>query len=275
VTAQRPSVGFVGAGRLGEPTVGRLAAAGWQPRVFVRRAEVRERLTPLDVELVETLDALATCNVVIVFVFSDQQLADVLLGGGLLGGGLLAATRPGATVVVHTTASLSMVHALVDAAPAGVSVVDAPVSGTEQHIRDGRLTVLVGGTDAAVAAVMPVLDCYANPVVHVGEVGAVMKVKLVNNVLFAANVQLVGAAAAVAADLGLDVIRTLQALSTCSGASTALGYINASGDLDAFARGIATYLRKDVAAALETAESSGIDLGRLGDVAKGGPFDLA
>jgi 3-hydroxyisobutyrate dehydrogenase-like beta-hydroxyacid dehydrogenase len=265
-------VGLVGAGRLGEPTVGRLASQGWRPRVFVRRQEVRDRLAPLDVELVETLDELAACDVVIVFVFSGEQLTDVLLGEG----GLLAAMRADSTVVIHTTASLNAVEAITDAAAkTGVTVVDAPVSGTGEHIRNGQLTVLLGGSDEAVAAVRPVIDSYADPVVHVGPTGAAMKVKLINNVLYAANTQLVGAAAQVAADLGLDVNRTLQALSVCSGASAAMGYVIASGDLDAFARGIATYLRKDVAAALDTAASASIDLGRLGDVATGGPFDLA
>jgi 3-hydroxyisobutyrate dehydrogenase-like beta-hydroxyacid dehydrogenase len=102
-----------------------------------------------------------------------------------------------------------------------------------------------------------------------------MKAKLINNILFAANVQLVGDAARIAEELGLDPIATLTALGACSSASKAMSYLVAAGEVERFATGISHFLRKDVAAAQDTAAELSVDLGLLDDVAVRGPLDLA
>jgi 3-hydroxyisobutyrate dehydrogenase-like beta-hydroxyacid dehydrogenase len=69
-------------------------------------------------------------------------------------------------------------------------VVDAAVSGGPHDIAAGKLTLFVGGADDTVARLRPVLDCYGDPVLHVGPSGTGQKVKLVNNVLFAGHIGL-------------------------------------------------------------------------------------
>jgi 3-hydroxyisobutyrate dehydrogenase-like beta-hydroxyacid dehydrogenase len=270
--AKAQTVGFIGAGQLGEPTVLRLLDAGHQVRLFVRRDEVRRRLGERGAMIVDSPAAAADADFVIVFVFSDDQLREVALGPN----GVIAEMRPGTPLAIHTTASMQTLDELSAAADAvGVSVLDAPVSGTADNIAAGELTVLVGGEPGAVATASEVFGSYASPIVATGPLGTAMKTKLLNNVLFAANMQLVGDAARLAEALGIDPNAAFQALSVSSSGSKAMGYLLRFGALDAFAASAAPYLRKDVEAARQTATQLGVDLGLLGDVAKRGPLDLA
>jgi 3-hydroxyisobutyrate dehydrogenase-like beta-hydroxyacid dehydrogenase len=269
--SSRPVVGFIGAGQLGEPVIERLLASGQPVRALARRPELRDRLFALDATVVETPSA-AAAEIVVLFVFSDEQLLEVALGET----GVLAAMPSESVLVVHTTAGLETVQRLATAASDyGVMVLDAPVSGTADDIRAGHLTVLVGGDDDAVRRCAPVFAAYADPVLRVGPLGSAMKVKLVNNILFAAHVQLAAEAARLAADLDVDPMRALTALLSCSGASTAMTHLTRSGDVDAFGRRVSKYLRKDVASCAETSAALGVELGLLGDVARRGPLDLA
>jgi 3-hydroxyisobutyrate dehydrogenase-like beta-hydroxyacid dehydrogenase len=112
--------------------------------------------------------------------------------------------RAGSTLVVHTTTTVQTIGVLAAAAAErGAHVVDAPVSGTADDIRSGRLTVLAGGDEAPVARCTEVFRAYADPILATGALGTATKVKLVNNILFAANVQPLSDAARLAAELGV------------------------------------------------------------------------
>jgi 3-hydroxyisobutyrate dehydrogenase-like beta-hydroxyacid dehydrogenase len=270
--ARSQTVGFIGAGQLGEPTALRLLDAGYTVTVFARRDEVRSRLAKRGAIVVDSPADVAAADLVVLFLFSDDQLREVALEPG----GVIAAMKPGTPLAIHTTASLQTLDALaVAAADRNVPVLDAPVSGTAENIAAGELTVLVGGEPAAVEAASAVFAAYANPIVATGPRGTAMKTKLVNNVLFAANMQLVGDASRLAEQLGIDPAAAFQALAVSSSGSKAMGYLLQFGALDGFAASAAPYLRKDVEAARATAEQLGVDLGLLGDVAKKGPLDLA
>ena len=69
----------------------------------------------------------------------------------------------------------------------GHTLIDAALSRRDGRISEGSLSLLVGGTDADLAAARPVLDNYANNVVHVGPPGAGMTAKLCNNWLLYSN----------------------------------------------------------------------------------------
>jgi 3-hydroxyisobutyrate dehydrogenase-like beta-hydroxyacid dehydrogenase len=167
-------------------------------------------------------------------------------------------------------------EALGDAAgPSRISVVDAPVSGTADDVRQGGLTVLLGGEADAVRRCEPVLAAYADPIITVGPPGAAMKAKLLNNVLFAAQIQLVAQVADLAERLGLDPMSTLQSLLRCSAASAAMKHMARAGDIAAFAANAGPYLRKDVRACETTARELSLNLGLLGDVVQRGALDIA
>ncbi|WP_433621168.1 NAD(P)-dependent oxidoreductase [Nocardia sp. CA-120079] len=264
-------IGFVGAGQMGEPMVVRLVRAGYRVVVYARREPVRERLLACGAEVVDSVAAAAAAaDIVIVCVFSDAQLVEVVGGPD----GVLAAAGPDTVVVSHTTGAVSTVKDLAATHPEGPVLLDGPVSGSAEDIAAGKLTVLLGGPALAVEAARPVLEAYARTIVATGGLGSALGVKLVNNALFAANAQLVALAAEVGRRLGVEDTDLLDALAACSGNSFAATSIRRTGGFPKFEQLAAPFLRKDVAACVAATADLGVDLGLLGTVIADGPFEL-
>lgn len=260
-------VGFVGVGQMGRPMVDQMVAAGFPVAAFVRRRDVAESLESVGVTLVGTTKELARrSDVLIICTFSDDQLATVVFGDDH-GDGALAAMRPGSVLVNHVTGNPALVSDIAARAPAGVEVVDAPVSGTARDIAAGKLTVLVGASGAVVDMVRPVLASYADPILHVGAVGDAQRVKLVNNLLFTVHVRVAIEAVALGDRMGIDRAVLASALGCCSASSRALSLLEQMSAADVVA-GAGHYLAKDVKAVKATAAALGVDLGELGDLAR-------
>jgi 3-hydroxyisobutyrate dehydrogenase-like beta-hydroxyacid dehydrogenase len=260
-------VGFVGAGRMGLPMVKRLAAAGHDLVVFARRAETKAALARLGVRsTTELAEAAAGADVLLLCVFSDEQLAGIAdpLAAGLPDGAVLAS---------HVTGRASVLRSLADRFPA-IHVVDAPVSGGPGEIADGRLTVLLGGLPAARARAAQAVGAYADPVIETGELGTALAVKLVNNLLFAANTQVLAEAIRLGEELGVVPGEMLSALNHMSGGSQVSLRAAVGADMASFAARIGPFMKKDVAVCLEQAAERGVDPGLLIDVVRRGRLDL-
>jgi 3-hydroxyisobutyrate dehydrogenase-like beta-hydroxyacid dehydrogenase len=266
------TVGFVGAGQMGGPMVERLIGAGWKVHLFARRAPVRERFAGLGAVIEESVAAVArSVSTLIVCPFNEEQLRQIAGGPD----GLIASAAAGTVVVQHATVSVAEVTGLAAAGAArGVELLDAPVSGTAKAILAGQLTVLVGGDPAARERAEPALRAYSSTIVPTGGVGTATKVKLVNNLLFAAHVQTAGEAVRLGESLGIEPGDLLAALANCSGNSFALDVMRQRGDPGQFAEGVAHFMRKDVAMVERLARELGLDTGLLGDVVRDGPFAL-
>jgi len=123
--------------------------------------------------------------------------------------------------------------------------------------------------------VVPLLASYADPIVRTGDLGSALRLKLVNNALFAANVELVFAAMRAVEGLGGEGSRLLEVLQYCSGGSRASTSLAAAADVDTFAAAAGPFLRKDVAAYVAAAEQAGLGPGLLDTVIGGGLMQLA
>jgi 3-hydroxyisobutyrate dehydrogenase-like beta-hydroxyacid dehydrogenase len=181
--------------------VARLVAGGHDVTVLGRSDEKRSTIAELGADAVGEIAAVvATADVVVICVFTDEQVREICLTDGLI-----AAMPSGSALVLHTTGSPHTVETIAErAAPHDVDVVDAPVSGGPHNAAAGELTLFVGGADHTVARVRPVLSCYGDPILHVGPRGAGQKVKLVNNALFAAHLGLLANSVELAARLGVE-----------------------------------------------------------------------
>jgi 3-hydroxyisobutyrate dehydrogenase-like beta-hydroxyacid dehydrogenase len=264
-------IGFIGAGQLGEPMVSRLLAAGKDVLVYARRSEVRDRVAAQGAAVADSVANLAErSDILISCLFSDAQLNEVGLGRN----GLIANAKPGSVFISHTTGTASTLTGLRDRHASPPIILDAPVSGTVENIVAGNLTVLVGGPSDAVYAVTPVLAAYADPIVPTGELGSALAIKLVNNLLFSCNAQLLAAAVRLGEALGVDHAALLSALQVCSGASHAAAQVHRVGGIENFMAMATPFLRKDIAAAVEAAGEEGVDLGLLRVVVHSGPLAL-
>jgi 2-hydroxy-3-oxopropionate reductase len=252
-------VGFVGAGRMGRPMVARLVQAGHHVIALGRSDEKRSAIAELGAEAVGDIAALSSgADVVVVCVFTDEQVRQVSLDDGLV-----AAMPSGSVLVLHTTGSPRTAESI---AEHGVDVVDAPVSGGPHNAAAGALTLFVGGADETVARVRPVLSCYGDPVLHVGPLGAGQKVKLVNNALFAAQLGLLSRAVELGDALGVSESALLTALPHGSAASRVLDIVAAGGSVASFIDTAGEFVGKDVAVIRGIAAELGGNLGVLDDV---------
>lgn len=262
-------IGFVGAGRMGLPMVRRLAAAGHEVRVVVRRSEVRDVVTEAGARAVHTsAEAAAGASVVLMCLFSDDQVREVCLDGELS-----AAMAPGAILALHTTGDPRTAHAVAaQAVSHAVRVADAPVSGGPHDIAAGALTVFLGADDETAADLRPVLSAYADPILHVGALGAGQRVKLVNNALFAAQAGLVAAAVRLASQLGVTEAALLSALPHASSSGRVVTSIAAKKSVTEFGDAVGEFLRKDVAVVRALTAELGGSLGVLDAAISAAPF---
>jgi 3-hydroxyisobutyrate dehydrogenase-like beta-hydroxyacid dehydrogenase len=262
-------IGFVGAGRVGAAMVERLAAHGARLTVYARQQRVRDDLAAQGCRTVDSLAGLADNELVISCLYSDAQLDAIAPELA----GLLA---PGSTFASHTTGSPTTLRAFAaSVADSGVHVVDAPFSGTPDSIRAGTLTVLLGGADPALSQVENAVRSYASAVIRTGDLGSALLLKLVNNLVFAANVQIGLEMCQIVANVNIPIESALAVLEHSSGGTSAMNYLSAFPTAAAFADEVRPFLVKDVAAAVLVAAELGLDLGRLAGVAHGGPMDLS
>ncbi|MCU1516806.1 MAG: 6-phosphogluconate dehydrogenase [Pseudarthrobacter sp.] len=169
---------------------------------------------------------------------------------------------PGTVAIVDTTTSepATSKHMAELAAAQGAAFVDAPVSGGRDGAATGTLSAFVGATDAALAAAEPVLLALTGgKYSHIGGPGSGNVVKLLNNVLAAANLVSVGEALGVAKAYGIDPAKAAASISDASGGSkvSANMYPNwvLSGTHDSgFSLGL---MARDAALAVEVAAQIG------------------
>jgi 3-hydroxyisobutyrate dehydrogenase-like beta-hydroxyacid dehydrogenase len=262
-------LGFVGAGRIGLPMIGRLTGAGHQVTALARRPAVHATLLAAGAAPVSTLaEVAAGVEAVLLCVHTDAQVREVAAV-------LVDVIPAGSTLVVHTTGSPQTVETLADVgAPRGVTVVDAPVSGGPKDVAAGAVTLFVGGADEVVARVAPVLGAYADPLLHLGPLGAGQRAKLVNNAVFAANLTLIADAVSLGERFGLPETSVLTALSHGSAASRALAIIAAAGGVETGAGALREFLGKDIQTVHSVAAGLKDDLGLLGQVLASAPAAL-
>lgn len=145
---------------------------------------------------------------------------------------------------------------------AGHGHLDAPVSGGPPGAAAGKLTMMVGGEAADVAAARPVLDAVGGVVLHVGPSGAGNVAKLVNNMLVAANMALVGEALRLGEAAGVGAEALLTVVNAATGRSVVserhLPNYVLNGRFDSgFSAGL---MRKDIGLAADLARETGVDL---------------
>jgi 3-hydroxyisobutyrate dehydrogenase-like beta-hydroxyacid dehydrogenase len=259
-------VAFVGAGQIGAPMAERLLAAGHEVIVYARRAEVREHFARLGAAVTDSLaEAADGAEAVHLALYSDEQLAEVTIGEG----GMVPALGRDALLISHTTGSPATIRRVAETGNG--HVVDAPFSGGADDVLAGHLTVMLGGAPDDVARARVTVGAYADPMVEIGALGSALVVKLVNNALFAANIQLVAQAEQIANDLGVDTPTLARVIQESSGASYVMGLIALMGSTRTLVDAAGHYMRKDIDVVRQVVDGLGVDLGILGDVLDGGP----
>lgn len=199
--------GFIGLGAMGAPMAQHLHSRGLLAVVGNRTAAKAQALAAeLGVTAATSAADFAACDVVALCVSLD---ADVLENVQALANVLAA----GAVVIDHSTVSVDTARqAQALLAARGIGFVDAPVSGGVEGARNGKLSVMAGGSEADLAKARPVLEAYAARITHMGDTGAGQATKAVNQVLVAGINEAVCEGLALGEKLGLDAEKLLPTL---------------------------------------------------------------
>lgn len=258
-------VGFIGLGSQGGPMARRIVEGGYPTTLWARRPEALEAFGDTSAEIADTAAELAAASdLVCLCVVGDADVDGLTCGAD----GLLSAMRPGSAIAVHSTVHPNTCTELAKkAASQGVSVIDAPVSGGGGAAAEGRLLVMVGGETDVVERCRPVFETYADPVVHLGELGSGQTTKLLNNLLFTANLATAATTLSLAEALGVEPDRLTEVVSRSSGNSFALNALGGIGGLDRLAGVAGGLLRKDVRLVVDLADRAGVNGGAVLDAA--------
>ncbi|HWT13660.1 MAG TPA: NAD(P)-dependent oxidoreductase [Allosphingosinicella sp.] len=253
-------IAFLGLGVMGAPIAGHLARAGHDLVVYNRTpGKALAWVEAHGGARAESPAAAASgAAAVIACVGADNDLEEVTLGPA----GAFAALGEGGLFIDHTTVSAAIARRLAEQSQArGFHCVDAPVSGGQSGAEKGALAIMCGGTDEALAAARPLMECYAARIVHVGPAGSGQLAKMVNQICIAGTVQGLAEAVHFAAAAGLDSAKVFDAIS--GGAAQSWQMVNrwatmARGEFDfGFA---VDWMRKDLGLTLDEARANGARL---------------
>ncbi|NND01807.1 MAG: NAD(P)-dependent oxidoreductase [Acidimicrobiia bacterium] len=226
-------IGWIGTGVMGASMAGHLIDAGFPLTVFTRS---RDKAADLEAKGAMWADSpkevAATSDVTFAIVGFPADVRGVFLGDD----GALAGAAAGSTLVDMTTSEPSLaVEIALAAREKGVGSVDAPVSGGDVGARNAALSIMIGGEDDDVARVWPLFEIMGKTLVHCGGPGAGQHTKMVNQILIATGMIGVSEALLYAQQSGLDLDKTLEAVSGGAAGSWSLsnyGPRMLNGDFD-------------------------------------------
>ncbi len=253
------SLGFIGIGIMGEPICRNVARkSGLKVLAFDRDPAPLARLAAVGAAAAESAAALAgACDVIFLVLPSGKHVEEVCTGED----GLLAHTRRGQIVVDLGTSPVDLTRALAAQFEArGAHYADAPIARTRQAAEDGTLSIMVGADAQTFAAIEPLLKYAATDITHCGPVGSGQIVKILNNMVLTETVVALSEALIVARRAGLDGKILFETLMKGSADSFALRNHGMKAVLPNIfpERAFSTdYMRKDLAYALDLAESVG------------------
>jgi 3-hydroxyisobutyrate dehydrogenase len=258
-SSDAPRVGWIGTGVMGSSMCGHVLDAGYLLTVFTRSRERAEPLLERGAAWVGSpAEVAAASDVVFSIVGYPADVREVILGSD----GVLAGATPGAVVVDMTTSEPALAVEIAAAAKAkGVDAIDAPVSGGDVGARNGTLSIMLGGDEAAIERVRPILDVMGKSIVRQGGPGAGQHTKMVNQVLIASGMIGVCEALLYGYRAGLDLERVLESVAGGAAGSWSLtnyGPRMLSGD---FAPGfVVDHFVKDMGIALAEAKRAKLSL---------------
>lgn len=196
---------------MGLPMAGHLLSAG-HPLIVQTRTQSRAAdLLARGARWADSPQAAAaSAEVVFICVPDTPDVESIVLGEH----GILSAARPGLIVVDHSTISPSATRRMAEKlAEKRAFFLDAPISGGDVGARNATLSIMVGGEESAFNRVRPLLQLMGKSIVYTGSSGTGQLTKLVNQILVSVTNLAVCEALTFASKNGLDLNKTISAVS--------------------------------------------------------------
>lgn len=211
-------IGFIGLGVMGAPMAGHLARAGHRLTVLDIDRAVTERVArELGAQAAGTAAEVARGSEVIITMLPNGEVVQqVVLGED----GVLQGVRAGALLLDTSSAEPWLTERTAAAlAELGATMVDAPVSGAAWGAAEAKLVFMVGGRDADVARVRPLLELMGRSVHHLGGLGCGHAMKCLNNCITAMTFAATSEALVAGKRYGLDPKAMVDVLNESTGGS--------------------------------------------------------
>jgi len=213
-------IGIAGTGRMGAAIAQRLLALGHPVSVWNRTRAKADALMADGASVADTPAELTRTVQFVITMLTDADAIDATYNGP---NGLLSVAAHGRTFIEMSTVRPGVERALEQRVrAAGGALVDCPVGGTVDPAREGKLFGLVGGSDADVARVRPLLESLCRRVEHLGPIGAGAAGKLAINLPLMVFWQSFGEALALVQPLGVDPERLIDLFADTPGGPSLL-----------------------------------------------------
>lgn len=216
-------VAVLGTGHMGSAMSRALSKAGFELILYNRTpARARALAGELGARAADTAAAAVRDADVAISMVADEAAVGELYRGP---DGVIAGLSAGRVVADMSTVPPTVVRSLADdVRAAGADILDAPVSGSVSLAESGSLTIMVGGTEAALERARPVFDALAKKVFHLGPLGSGAAMKLsVNTLIFGLN-QALAEGFVIAEQAGIDRELAYDVLAASAAGAPFVGY---------------------------------------------------
>ena len=263
-----PVVGVIGLGSIGDGVASTLVREGFPVVVCDVRTEATDKYRDDATVADGPAELVRRSDVVVVAVVNDAQVHAVLSGPD----GGLAAAGPGTIVIVVSTISAPCVQAIgAEAADLGVAILDCGVTGGPAAAASGDLVCMVGGDPEVIERAAPVFGALSSLAVTMGPFGTGLAAKLARNLITYGSWLAAHEGEQLAEAAGISLPKLAEVVKASDvhigGASRLMFRTTAAPFTDADDKGLvgamqaaASLAHKDLAAALELADSLHVDL---------------
>jgi 3-hydroxyisobutyrate dehydrogenase len=210
-------VGLIGLGNMGRGMALTLKRKGFELVGTDVSTATRESLAKEGISVRETIgEVVSECDLVILSLPTAAIVEQVVSGPN----GILANAKPGLLVVDTSTSHPETTRRLARALnAAGMSMLDAPVSGGPKGAITATMAMVIGGAKEDLERAEPILAAMTAKRVHVGDIGAGHVAKIANNLFAAAHLLIAGEVTRMAAKAGVSTEQLLQGINAGSGRS--------------------------------------------------------
>ena len=166
-------------------------------------------------------EAAKDCDIMFSIVTDGAAVRDIALGSN----GIKSTLRAGAIYIDMSTIAPDVSRSVAsEFEAAGLSMLDAPLSGSPVTVKAGQASIMVGGDEAAYEKAKPVLLAIGPKVTRIGASGLGCQMKIAVNLLLMVEVIAFGEAVALAEKGGVSREAAVDAILKSVAASPVLSY---------------------------------------------------
>jgi 3-hydroxyisobutyrate dehydrogenase len=208
-------IGFIGLGNMGLPMAQNLVKAGHTVTgLDVSKSQTEKFVASGGLAAANVREATQNAEVVVTHLPDSEYVREVYLRSK----GVIECAPRGALLIDSSTIEVETARQVAaEAAKAGLSMLDAPISGGVGGAQAGTLTFMVGGPADVFERAKPILERMGKTIVHAGGAGNGQAAKICNNMILGVSMIAVSEAFVLAEKLGLEPQKLFDIASKSSG----------------------------------------------------------